>query len=288
MGAEAGVVLAGGRSSRMGTPKASLEWHGSTLLARVTQILARAVPGPVAVVRAPGQQLPDLDPSVVVLEDPAEGLGPLQGLAVGLRAASGWAETAFVCSTDLPFLHVAFVHSVMARFSDLDLAEPRGPDVVLPVVHGFAQPMAAGYRTDLFSRVERLVAQGRLRPGFLFDEVRVARVQEAELLADPVLAGADPRLDSVLNVNSPQDYEQARARPAPDVVVERFGVLANRGGGGPARCRAATLSEAARAVGVTWDRHLVAAVNGDRVGHNAHLPLVAGDTVWFMPADEAG
>ncbi len=55
-----GVVLAGGRSSRMGAPKAALEWHGSTLLRRTVAIVARATGGPVVVVRANGQDLPGL------------------------------------------------------------------------------------------------------------------------------------------------------------------------------------------------------------------------------------
>ena len=54
----AGIVLAGGRSSRMGTPKAALEWHGSTLLRRTVGIVTRVTDGPVVVVRAPGQSLP--------------------------------------------------------------------------------------------------------------------------------------------------------------------------------------------------------------------------------------
>src|SRR6266581_6089080 len=101
----AGIVLAGGRSSRMGTPKAALEWHGSTLLRRTAGVLARMVDGPVVVVRAPGQALPALPAQVEVVEDPREGLGPLQGLAAGLAAAADRAEIAFVCSTDMPFLH---------------------------------------------------------------------------------------------------------------------------------------------------------------------------------------
>ncbi len=84
----AGVVLAGGRSTRMGTAKAALEWHGSTLLRHVAGIVGRAVDGPVIVVRAPGQQLPALDPEVLVHTDPEEGRGPMQGLAVGLAAAA--------------------------------------------------------------------------------------------------------------------------------------------------------------------------------------------------------
>lgn len=47
------VVLAGGRSTRMGEPKAGLEWHGSTLLRRTVGVLARNAAAPVVVVRAP-------------------------------------------------------------------------------------------------------------------------------------------------------------------------------------------------------------------------------------------
>src|ERR1700749_4313941 len=84
----AGVVLAGGRSTRMGTAKAALEWHGSTLLRHVAGVLGRAVDGPVIVVRSPGQQLPALDPQVMVHTGPEEGGGPMPGLAVGLSAES--------------------------------------------------------------------------------------------------------------------------------------------------------------------------------------------------------
>src|ERR1700731_334019 len=86
MEGSAGIVLAGGRSSRMGTPKAALEWHGSTLLHRTVSIVARATSGPVVVVRAPGQELPPLPPDIEVITDPREGKGPLQGLAAGLGA----------------------------------------------------------------------------------------------------------------------------------------------------------------------------------------------------------
>src|SRR5260370_29334001 len=109
MSSSAGIVLAGGRSSRMGPPKAALEWHGSTLLRRTVGIMSRVADGPVVVVRAPGQALPALPPQVDVVDDPREGLGPVQGLAAGLAATADRAEVAFVCSTDLPFLHPAFV-----------------------------------------------------------------------------------------------------------------------------------------------------------------------------------
>src|SRR4029077_7326067 len=99
MSGTAGVVLAGGRSSRMGTPKAALEWHGSTLLRRTVGILARVSDGPVVVGGGRGHARPPLPPATEVVDDPHEGLGPVQGLAAGLAALTGRAEVAFVSST---------------------------------------------------------------------------------------------------------------------------------------------------------------------------------------------
>src|SRR3954447_17054083 len=138
MATAAGSVLAGGRSSRMGTPKATLEWHGSTLLRRIVGIVGRAVDGPVVVVRAPDQALPDLPQGVEVVEDAREGRGPLQGLAAGLEALRDRAPVAYASSTDVPLLHPRFVQRVLSAMDD-------DVDVVLPHVGGFPHPLAAAY-----------------------------------------------------------------------------------------------------------------------------------------------
>ncbi len=275
------MVLAGGRSSRMGTSKAALPWHGSTLLRRTVGVVTRATDGPVVVVRAPGQSLPALPAEVEIADDPEEGLGPLQGLAVGLRALVGRADVVFCCSTDLPFLHTAFVGCVVAAMGDDD-------DVVLPMAGGFRQPMAAAYRPGLAAEIERLLADGQRKPAFLLDRCRVHRLDDGALLRDPSLAAADPRLESVVNVNDYPDYERALARPAPEVLVERFGVLATAGGRQPRTVRAATVRAAAEAAGVPFDRHVVAAVNGERVTRDGGTPLVSGDAVTFVSADAGG
>jgi molybdopterin-guanine dinucleotide biosynthesis protein A len=210
----AGIVLAGGRSSRMGAPKATLEWHGSTLLRRVTGLVARAVDGPLVVVRAPGQELPPL-PGVEVVDDAREGRGPLQGLLAGLAAVAGRADVAYVSSTDVPFLDPAFVARVVAAVGDAEVA--------VPVAGGFPQPLAAAYRVALLARVEGLVADGRMRMRDLLD-VSVVRELEGGAPAD---------------LNEPGDYEAARALPAPRVRVA-----------GVRDVRAATLG----AVGVRRDR----------------------------------
>ena len=264
----------------MGTAKAALEWHGLTLLRRTVGILARMTDGPVVVVRAPGQQLPALPPPTEVVEDPREGLGPVQGLAAGLAALDGRAEVAFVSSTDMPFLHPAFVRRVLRA------AQRDGVDVGLPVARGFPQPLAASYRVALAPVAAKLVAGERLRPAFLFEECVVERLDEGALRADPVLAALDPGLDSVVNVNEPADYRRARARPALEVTIQRFGPLAG-GYRGPEQVLAATVAGAAAAAGIALDGHVVAALNGDQITRDGETPLAAGDTVSFLSADAA-
>ena len=277
----AGIVLAGGRSSRMGTSKAALEWHGSTLLRRVSGIVGRAVSGPVVVVRAPGQSLPELGPGVEVAEDPVEGRGPLQGLAAGLAALEGRAEAAFLSSTDVPLLHPYFVARVLAAMED-------GIDVVLPVARGYPQPLAAAYRVSLLPTISELLDADRLRPAFLFDACRVRRLADDDLLSGTRLAKLDPALDSVLNLNEPADYQAALARPLPTVRVQRFGALRRATPGGPSEVHAATLGQAAHAAGIELDEHVVAALNGDQISRDPELPLSAGDLIAFLAADAGG
>ncbi|MBW0010876.1 MAG: NTP transferase domain-containing protein, partial [Pseudonocardiales bacterium] len=227
--------------------------------------------------------LPEVPLRVDVVADPEEGLGPLQGIAAGLAALADRAHAAFVCSTDLPFLHPAFVRRVLATLTD-DL------DVVLPVARGHPQPLAAAYRVTLAPLVAELVAAGERRPASLFrhHRCRTLRLDDAALLADPELASADPALDSVVNVNSPEDYRAARCHPAPTVTVQRYGALAGDGHLGPRTVRAATLSGAAAAVGLALDRHVIAALNGDQISRDGALPLTSGDTIAFIAADAGG
>ena len=257
----AGIVLAGGRSRRMGTPKAWLDWHGEPLLRRVVGLVARGAGGPVIVVRAPGQELPALPAGVRVVEDAREGRGPLQGLLAGLEAADG--EVAFAASTDVPFLHPRFVAAV-CRAVD-------GADAAVPFVDGFPQPLAAAYRTALVPLVAELVEAGRMKTGFLFERCETRWLEEL------------PHPESVRNVNAPEDYRAALAEPEPAVNVRCFGLRRPA-----AATRAATLGAAASAVGVQLDAHVVAALNGDQIARDPLEPLAEGDEVAFMAADPAG
>lgn len=202
----AGIVLAGGRSARMGTPKATLEWEGSTLLARVVDAVGRAT-GRVVVVRSPGQALPALPAGVTMVQDARRDRGPLEAMLAGLKAVEADAEIAFVAAVDLPFLHPAIVARVIRSVGP-------GVDAAVPVVAGRPQPLAAAYRVGLLPVVAELADGATRRMGELLDRVRVVRLDEAALLADPVVAAADPRLAGLRDLDTPADLADARARAA--------------------------------------------------------------------------
>jgi molybdopterin-guanine dinucleotide biosynthesis protein A len=189
-----GIILCGGRSSRMGQPKAWLPVAGELMLARVVRILGEVV-APRVVVAAPGQDLPPLPAGIEVVSDEMEGRGPLQGLAAGLAALQGRADAAYLSSCDVPFLLPRFVGRMIELLGDRSAC--------VPFADGFHHPLAAVYRVGVLDAVRELLAAGQLRPTFLFDVVPTRIVGASEL------TDVDPVLRSLRNVNTPEDYEAA-------------------------------------------------------------------------------
>ena len=252
----AAIVLAGGESRRMGRPKATLEWHGSTLVRHAVGIAARAVDGPIVVVHALGQELPALPDGVELAVDGRAERGPLEGIAAGFAAIGDRADAAFVCGVDAPLLHPALVRFVIAALA----AGGDEIDVAAPAARGFSHPLTAAYRTTVTGLLHELLAADRLRARDLVEGSRSVLLDEAALLADPDIAAFDPGLRSLTNINDPAGYEAARARPAPEVTI------IGRGG-----VRAATLGAAGEGR---------ASVNG-RALSDPLEPLVAGDEIAF-------
>ncbi|MFO0807389.1 MAG: molybdenum cofactor guanylyltransferase [Gemmataceae bacterium] len=183
----AAIVVCGGRSRRMGQPKANLSYDSTTFLESVTRNLA-IVASPVVVVAAVGQSLPPLPTGVEVVTDTVPEEGPLRGLATGLSALEGRAEVAFVAACDLPLLTPEFVLRVVAALGDAD--------GVVPSADGRLHPLAAVYRVQLFAMVESILERGLRRMADLFDRANVRQVQFNDAAS----------LRSLTNVNTPEDY----------------------------------------------------------------------------------
>ena len=191
-----GIVLCGGMSTRMGSSKAFLTFGAETMLQRVVRLLGTVV-SPIVVVGAPGQALPGLPAGVTVTHDEQEGRGPLEGLRAGLKALPGSVDVAYVTSCDVPLLVPGFARRMIELLGDDEIA--------VMETDGFSHPLSAVYRRDVLPRVEALLGRDRLRPVYLFDEVRTRRVQPEEM------AAIDPELLTLRNLNTREDYLRALA-----------------------------------------------------------------------------
>jgi molybdopterin-guanine dinucleotide biosynthesis protein A len=192
-----GIILCGGKSSRMGWPKATLPFGPELMLQRVARLVGEAV-RPLVVVASPQQELPSLRPEILVVRDRREDRGPLEGLCAGLEALQDRAAAAYATSCDVPLLVPQFVRVMIDRLGDHQIAVPADGE--------FHHPLAAVYRTDVLPEIQLLLAADQLRPQFLFERVRTRRVSIEELRA------ADPDLQTLANLNRPADYLAAIQR----------------------------------------------------------------------------
>ena len=186
---EAAIVLAGGRSRRMGQDKATLPFGDETLLERTVRIVREVVPEVLVISREDQPRVGDFR----VVHDSAEGLGPLAGLVKGLEVMSS--ERAFLTSCDVPFLKPEYLR-LMIELS-------QGHPITVPLVDGYHMTTSAVYTREVLPVAQELLAARRLRPLFLVEAVD-ARIVTADDLRD-----VDPDLQSFRNCNTQEEYEQA-------------------------------------------------------------------------------
>lgn len=199
------LILAGGRSTRMGRPKESLPFAGETLLARTVATMASCT-APVVVAARREQSLPTLAHDVDRIDDERTDRGPLPAIAGALRFLREHhrftdRDAVFVTGCDAPFLSADVVRFLAARLGDTSLVMPRAGD--------FAQPLCAVWRLDTLAAIDTLLAQDVLAPH------RIAGLVTTRIVAADELRAVDPELRSLRNVNSPADYERALADHRP-------------------------------------------------------------------------
>ena len=193
LGDSSAIILAGGKSSRMGRAKALLEFDGEPLIAHLARGLKNLF-DEIVIVAAPGQELPPLEATLV--RDEVAYQGPVGGISYGLRAASG--EACFVTSCDVAFLNAPLISYLVAQISN--------HDVVVPYWEERFQPLHAVYRRSVLPLLEVQLERGELRPVYLFDKVRTLKISADEIRR------LDPDGLSFFNMNTPADYEAAVTR----------------------------------------------------------------------------
>jgi molybdenum cofactor guanylyltransferase len=190
------IILCGGKSSRMGRDKATLPFGPELMLQRVARLLGEtSARDNLIVVAAPAQSLPALARSVLIAHDTRESRGPLEGLATGLRASADRVDAVYATACDVPLLVPAFVDHMFELLGDFDIA--------VPFDGQHHHPLAAVYRTTVLPQIQELLDADRLRPRFLFDNVRTREVPIDDLRA------VDSKLSTLENLNYEENYLSA-------------------------------------------------------------------------------
>lgn len=183
------IILAGGKSRRLGRDKCLLEIGGRSLLAHTVDTLAN-VSDDLIVVTSDPTYSELLDATARLVPDQKPGMGSLMGIYSGLGEAHY--SHALVVACDMPFLNLALLRHM------LPLAD--GHDVVIPRLDGMLEPLHAIYGKSCLPHMLQLLDQGQRRIISFFDRVRVRYVERQEV------DRFDPSHFSFINVNTPQDW----------------------------------------------------------------------------------
>lgn len=190
------IVLAGGRSQRLGRDKASEMLLGRPMLQHVLDRVA-GIAGEAVVVKARGQALPEVrwEGAIATVEDAYPESGPLGGLFTGLSALKAPAALAVAC--DMPLLSEALARELFSLLP--------GNDVVVPIGEEFAQPLCAVYSKTCLPAIQRRLEQSEFKLMGFFDQVRVRELPAEEWRR------LDPEGLSFMNVNRQEDLDRAKA-----------------------------------------------------------------------------
>jgi molybdenum cofactor guanylyltransferase len=186
-----GVILAGGKSRRMGRDKAFLPFGDGLLIERVIEVIQPVTADVILVTNTPEQyQRFNLPMFADVIPD----AGSLGGIYTGLVYAKTPYSLCLAC--DMPFVKPEFLRLLCDTAAEADVVIPRNAEDF--------QPLCAVYAQTCREPIRQKIDAGRLKITGFFDHVHV-RVIEGELLA-----GYDPHDVMFFNANTPEEYEQAR------------------------------------------------------------------------------
>jgi molybdopterin-guanine dinucleotide biosynthesis protein A len=192
-----GILLAGGKSERMGADKRYIEYGGRTYLDIAVERLKR-VADEVIAVTAEGESI-GFD-GVRSVNDIAPGKGPMMGIYTGLKAMTN--TRCIVNPVDTPGLTAGLLE-YMKEISG-------GFDVVMPVWKNNPEPLIAVYSRNVIPVIKRFFEEGRNPAPHLLaaegDGLGVRLIAESE-----IARFGDPEL-MFRNVNTPEDLSLERTR----------------------------------------------------------------------------
>ncbi|MGA2369283.1 MAG: molybdenum cofactor guanylyltransferase [Candidatus Korobacteraceae bacterium] len=181
-------ILAGGRSSRMGSDKALLSFGGQTLLERALQTAGAVAER--AVIVGPRERYAAFGE---VIEDVYVGCGPLAGIHAALCASN--TDLNLMLSVDMPLMTPGFLSWLLQE------AKANEELIMVPDALGGLQPLCAVYRREVRAVAEQALQDGDYKIGTLFSRVPTRQIMEQEIVSSGFST------DIFRNLNTRQEYD---------------------------------------------------------------------------------
>lgn len=198
-----GIIVAGGRSSRMGQDKALLEINGATMLERTYTTLQQVAQRVVIVTRDnQGYGLSGME----TVSDVFPGMGPLSGIHAGLSAST--TEWGMVVACDMPFIQLEVLQDLLVvteKWTELHGTTEPTLQAVIPSMDGRIHPLLAVYHRSVLPSAEECLRNRQLRLTDWLNKlnVRYATVEDLPRVSEDMWHKA------AFNMNNPRDYELA-------------------------------------------------------------------------------
>lgn len=185
-----GIILAGGKNTRMGANKAFLEIDGIRLIDKALNIYRRIFTEIIIVTNDPIPHIAFTDATIVT--DIYKGKGPLGGIYTGLFYSQN--NYAFATACDMPFLNQDFIEYLAGQSGKHDVIVPEHAE-------GY-QPLHAIYSRNCLPSIKRLLLMDKLKVTGFYRDMRVLPIREEQILP----FNQDGRLFH--NLNTPEDVEK--------------------------------------------------------------------------------
>lgn len=186
-----GIILAGGESVRIGQEKAFLEIGGKTLIGEQKDTLGKIF-DEVIVVANILDNFTNFHSRVV--KDIIPDSGPLGGLYSGLSVSSN--VYSFLIGCDMPFINLNLINYMANQIED--------NDIVVPLTSRGIETLFAFYSLACLGTIRRLIESNNLRLSDVLYHHKVRYIAQEEIRK------IDPQEHSFFNINSPEDYKQAK------------------------------------------------------------------------------
>ena len=186
-----GVILAGGKSKRMGRNKAFLEINGQRMIDQIVDVFKDTFAEVFLVTNTPFEYL-HLDIRIVADLIPSK--GALGGIYTGLFFSSF--QHVFVAACDMPFLNREFIDYMVSKVDNFDIVVPRSRDGL--------EPLHAIYSKRCSTHIDALLGLNDLKITSFYPKVRVREISSKEILT------FDPKSSLFFNVNTTEDLEKVR------------------------------------------------------------------------------